>query len=107
MFSRELPAERVRRRDGLELTQSMDIEATSHSDEKNSSALQVDSDRVSGRRPGDRNDEMEMRDSDATLLIRIDDENRLANSRDTAMAVVAHSLSFYPMFYKMTMENKE
>jgi hypothetical protein len=71
--------------------------------------LQVDSDRVIWRRPGDHNDELEMRDSDAMLVIRIDDddENRLVNSRDTAMAVVPHSLSFYPMFYKMTMENKE
>ena len=60
----------------------------------------------------DRNDEMEMKESDARLLlIRTDDvddgENRLVNSRSTAMAMVPHSLSFYAIFYKMTMKTCE
>ena len=59
--------------------------------------------------PADRNDEMERREDDARLAIRIgegdgDDENTLVNNRNTAMAV-PHSLSFYTIFYKMTIEN--
>ena len=60
--------------------------------------------------PADRNDEMERREDDARLARRIDegdgddDENTLVNNRNTAMAV-PHSLSFYTIFYKMTIEN--
>ena len=61
--------------------------------------------------PADRNGEMERREDDARRAIRIDegdddddDENTLVNSRNTAMAV-PHSLSFYTIFYKMTIEN--
>ena len=42
---------------------------------------------------------------DAMLAIRIDDASRLANSRDIEAEVVPHSLSFYPIFYKMTIED--
>jgi len=59
--------------------------------------------------PVDHNDEMEMKVYDAMLAIRIDDDaNMLANSRDSAAEVVpvAHSLSFYTMFYKMMIEDR-
>ena len=52
------------------------------------------------------NDVVEMKESHANLPVmnqRIDDENNSVNNRDTALATVPHSLSFYPMFYKMTM----
>jgi hypothetical protein len=58
----------------------------------------------------DHNDEMKMKMYDAMLAIRIDDDaNMLANSRDSAAEVVLvpHSLSFYTMFYKMTMEDRD
>ena len=57
----------------------------------------------------DHNDEMEMKVYDAMLAIRIDDDAyMLANSRDSAAEVVLvpHSLSFYTMFYKMTIEDR-
>ncbi len=68
------------------------------------------SDKVIWMIPVDRNDEMEMKVYDAMLAIRIDDDdaNMLANSRDSAAEVelVPHSLSFYTMFYKMTIEDR-
>jgi hypothetical protein len=58
------------------------------------------------------NVEMETKVYDAMLAIRIDDDddaNMLANNRDIEAEVVvvpvAHSLSFYTIFYKMTMED--
>lgn len=53
----------------------------------------------------DHKDEMEMRVNDAMLGIHIDDANKSVNKRDTAAAalVVPQSLSFYIMFYKMTL----
>lgn len=60
------------------------------------------------------NDAMETKVYDATMAIRIDDEdddgeNMLANSRDIEVEVVPvpHSLSFYTIFYKMTMEEMD
>jgi len=53
----------------------------------------------------DHNDGMEMKVYDASLSIRIDDDsNMLANSTDIAAEVVLvpHSLSYYTIFYKMT-----
>lgn len=60
----------------------------------------------------DHNDEMEMKVDDAKLAIRIDDdddENTLANRRDIEVEVVPvpHSLSFYTIFYKMTMKEMD
>lgn len=51
-----------------------------------------------------RNVEMETKVYDAMLAIRIDDANMLANNRDIEAEVVPHSLSFYTIFYKMTIE---
>jgi hypothetical protein len=72
---------------------------------KDSNVLQVYIDKVIGTMSVDHNDEMEMRMYGAMLAIRIDD-GMLVNSRDTAAVVVPHSLSFYTMFYKMTIENR-
>jgi len=56
--------------------------------------------------PVDHNDEMEMRVNAAMLANRIGvDANRSANNRDTA-AGMPQSLSFYTMFYKMTIEDR-
>lgn len=58
----------------------------------------------------DHNDEMETKMDDANLVNRIDDdeddENTLANRRNIEVEVVPvpHTLSFYTIFYKMTME---
>ena len=76
---------------------------------KDSNVLQVYIDKVIWMMPVDHNDEMEMRVNDAMLAIRIDDDaNMSANNRDTAAVVesVPQSLSFYTMFYKMTIEDR-
>jgi hypothetical protein len=52
-----------------------------------------------------RNVEMKTKMHDAMLAIRIDDANMLANNRDIEAEVVPHSLSFYTIFYKMTIED--
>lgn len=68
--------------------------------------LQVYIGRVIWTMPVDHNDEMEMRANAAMLANRIDDDdaNSSANNRNTA-AGMPQSLSFYTMFYKMTMIN--
>ena len=70
--------------------------------------LEVYNDRVIEMILVDHNDEMETKVDDAMLAIRIDDddENTLANRRDIEVEVVPvpHSLSFYTIFYKMTIE---
>jgi hypothetical protein len=71
---------------------------------ENNTVLQVDIDMVIWMMSVDHNDEMEMRVNDAMLANRIDDDaNKSANNRNTAAVVaVPQSLSFYTMFYKMT-----
>lgn len=51
-----------------------------------------------------------MKVHDAMLPIYIDDEYTLANNRDIEVAEVVpvlHNPSFYTMFYKMTIENRQ
>jgi methyl coenzyme M reductase subunit D len=94
----------------LLLTHSIGIEEISHLYVKDSNVLKVCNGRVISMMLVDHNDEMEMKVYDARLLIRIDDDaNMLANSRDIAAEVVPvpHSLSFYTMFYKMTIEDRD
>ncbi len=68
--------------------------------------LQVYIDKVIWTMPVDHNDETEMRVNVAMLANRIGDgdANRSANNRDTA-AGMPQSLSFYTIFYKMTIED--
>ena len=76
---------------------------------ENNSVLQVCIDKVIWTMPVDHNDEMEMRVNDANSTIRMDeDADRSVKSRNTMVKVVAvpQSPSFYPMFYKMMMEDK-
>lgn len=71
--------------------------------------LKVYNGKVIERMKIDHNDEMEMKVDDARLAIRIDDDvDMMANSRDIAAEVVPvpHNLSFYPIFYKMTIETR-
>jgi hypothetical protein len=79
---------------------------------ENNSVFQVDIDKVIWTMPVDHNDEMEMRVKVARqAILRIDgeDANRSANSKNTAVeaVVVPQSLSFYTMFYKMTIEDRQ
>lgn len=93
------------------LTHWLDIEEIFHLHEMDSNVLRVHIDMVIEMLMMiDHNDGMEMKVYDASLSNYIDDDaNMLVNSMDIAAEVVLvpHSLSFYTIFYKMTILDRK